>query len=303
MAQQDKATFENYFNNSSTGQFKDNTTKDITPSRARTLISNIKDSILFWLDNVKDEDNMSSDSASHVPTQQSVKAYVDAQTGAYNTDVKFYNQFDFITSSGYNDFSLIANGAGASNPLSSVGVDNTEHALGVLESTTGTTNAGRAGIHKSGQIVFAIGFQYQWRFRQALSALSDGTDTYTVYLGFGDNVNAGTHTEGAFFRYTHGTNGGRWQAVTVTGGVETAEDTGVTPVAGVYDIFQIVVNAAGTQVDFYINGTKTNDITTTIPGASSGTGLNFKIVKSAGTTARSMYQDWHELLITRTTAR
>ena len=34
---------------------------------------------------VKDEDNMASDSATHLATQQSIKAYVDDQVGTDNT--------------------------------------------------------------------------------------------------------------------------------------------------------------------------------------------------------------------------
>ena len=36
---------------------------------------------------VKDEDNMSSDSATHLATQQSIKAYVDTQIGASDLDL------------------------------------------------------------------------------------------------------------------------------------------------------------------------------------------------------------------------
>jgi len=36
---------------------------------------------------VKDEDNMSSDSATHLATQQSIKAYVDTQLGASDLDL------------------------------------------------------------------------------------------------------------------------------------------------------------------------------------------------------------------------
>ena len=39
------------------------------------------DSIVFWLDDVLDEDDMVSDSEDHLATQQSIKAFVEAQVG------------------------------------------------------------------------------------------------------------------------------------------------------------------------------------------------------------------------------
>lgn len=245
-----------------------------------------------------DEDDMSSNSATKVPTQQSVKSYVDSQSSR-DSDILYFEQFDFITASGINNFSSISSGTGAINAISSFGVDNTEHAIGVWSSSTGTTTTGRAGMAKGGIVIFGTGHIWSWRFRQAIGVLSDGTDTFTVRLGFGDQVNAGEHSEGIIFRYTHSVNSGKWQAVTISGGSETAEDTGVLADT-VFHVFKIEVNAAGTEVKFYIDGALTNTITTTIP---TSTGINFKIDKTAGTTARLMYQDWHELTLTRSSAR
>jgi hypothetical protein len=47
MAAQDKTTFEGTFNNSSTGLFKPNTTKDIGSDDLRTLVDNLTDSVPF----------------------------------------------------------------------------------------------------------------------------------------------------------------------------------------------------------------------------------------------------------------
>lgn len=47
MAAQDKTTFEGTFNNSSTGLFKTNTTKDIGSDDLRTLVENLTDSVPF----------------------------------------------------------------------------------------------------------------------------------------------------------------------------------------------------------------------------------------------------------------
>lgn len=78
MAQLNKNTFEGKFNSSSTGLFKTNTTKDIGSDDMRTMIEDLTDSFLNKSDEMLDEDDMSSNSAAAVPTQQSVKTYVDA---------------------------------------------------------------------------------------------------------------------------------------------------------------------------------------------------------------------------------
>lgn len=79
MAAQDGLSFEGTFNNSITGEFKNNTTRDITPTKLRLLPTAIRESYLNRIDDVIDEDNMVSDSPDVVPTQQSVKAYTDSK--------------------------------------------------------------------------------------------------------------------------------------------------------------------------------------------------------------------------------
>jgi hypothetical protein len=81
MANLTGAALETKYNDSSTGLFKDNTNKEIVPSRPRSLVTDVKDSFLNRTDDVIDEDNMVSNLATKVPTQQSVKAYVDAVAG------------------------------------------------------------------------------------------------------------------------------------------------------------------------------------------------------------------------------
>lgn len=78
MAAVDSLTFEGTFNNSSTGLFKTNTSQAIGSDDQRALVTAIKESYLNRIDDVLDEDDMASNSAAAVPTQQSVKAYVDA---------------------------------------------------------------------------------------------------------------------------------------------------------------------------------------------------------------------------------
>jgi hypothetical protein len=190
------------------------------------------------------------------------------------------------------------------NAISTFGVDGTEQSSGVVASSTGTNTTGGAGIATASTdlITFGFGFTYKFTARVALSAASDGTDTYTVRIGFLDSQTANS-TDGAYFRYTHGTNSGKWEAVTVSNGVETAEDTGIAG-AGDTSFHHFEITATGTQIDFKIDGSLTNDITTNIINdASRLTSHGVHIRKSAGTTARILYTDYLDLIMTRSTAR
>lgn len=123
--------------------------------------------------------------------------------------------------------------------------------------------------------------------RTRILTLSDATNTWTFRAGFSDNL-LGEATDGAFFRYTDSVNGGRFQAVTRNNNVETAADTGVAVAANTTYRLLVDVNAAGTSVDFYIDGVLVATITTNIPTASGReTGFVIQCLRSAGTTGIS----------------
>lgn len=79
MAEVNTITYKNRYNSATTGLFKNNTTGDIGADDARDLVEYTADSFLNFLDDVLDEDAMTSNSATQVPTQQSVKAYTDTK--------------------------------------------------------------------------------------------------------------------------------------------------------------------------------------------------------------------------------
>lgn len=286
--------------------FADNTTRDISEEYLRDFRQDISDSYLNKTDNFIDEDSFATDSATKAPSQQSVKSYVNSQVGVGSIDLysRIFEDF-FAGPAGFVNLSTFNNGGGAGAVnASTFGVDNTEKCSGVLQLTTSTSTAGGAALSNTTyQLTIGFGFQYTLSFRSALETLSDGTNTYTIRIGFLDN-HAGVPVDGAYFRYTHGTNSGKWQAVTVSNSAETAEDTGITADITTFHIFKIVANSAASQIDFYIDGVKTNDITTNIINSASRlTGQVATIEKTAGATARALYVDYYELISERTTAR
>lgn len=240
-------------------------------------------------------------------TTQEIADLASAGTGV-ETSIELvshlYDDYN-VGPSGHMSLANINNGGGAGSVgISVVGVDSTEKASGVLSCTTATSTGGGAGIINTTYLMtFGFGFQYTLSHRTAISALSDGTDTYTVRVGFSSSAST-TPGDGAYFRYTHGTNSGKWQAVTVSNTTETAQDTGIAPTALVYQVFKIVVDSTAANVYFYIDGVLVNTITTNIINSSSRIcGQVASIIKTAGSTARILYVDFWEMITERVTAR
>lgn len=78
MAQRNVATFKSTKNS----RFADSTTGGISEADSRDMYEDVADSFVNKTDDILDEDDMASDSATKVPSQQSVKAFVASQLGA-----------------------------------------------------------------------------------------------------------------------------------------------------------------------------------------------------------------------------
>lgn len=140
----------------------------------------------------------------------------------------------------------------------------------------------------------------------AIHILSDATDTYACRMGFLDVLGTAEPVDGCFFRYTHGTNSGKWQAVTRSNNTETATDTDLTAVADAWKYFTIDVAADGSSVVFSVDGATVATNTTNIPtGSGRELGYGAYVVKTnAGTTnVMALYLDWLEVEILPSVAR
>ena len=304
MAQRDIAGFKS----TKDSRFADNTSGQIEEVDHRDMYEDTADSFLNITDHLQDDDTFASASATKVASSESTKAYVDAQVAGATALVEKYSRIfeDFtmaptgvMLTSAFNN----GGGLGATVTTSTVGLDSTEKAIGVLAFGTGSSTAGGSGLtNVTYKFPFGNGFTCSLEYRAAISALSDGTDTYEIRVGFMDATGTAP-ANGAYFRYKHSVNSGKWQAVTVSASTETAEDTGITAEISVFHLFKVIGNAAGTQIDFYVDGVKTNDITTNIPTSGTAVGQVAVIEKTAGSTNRILYLDYYEFITERTTAR
>ena len=192
-------------------------------------------------------------------------------------------------------YALTASGAGGGHTTISVsGIVN-----GAGELSTGTTTTGRAhSSHQAGAsslVLDAASGMILYDAIVAIPTLPDGTQTFGVAVGLLDVANNVDQTDGCYFRLT--TASANFQAITSSNSTRTTTDTGFAPSAGQFYRLKIVaINA--TEVRFYISTQSINctaDMTlvatntTNIPtGAGREMGAGLGIVKTAGTTARTL---------------
>lgn len=200
------------------------------------------------------------------------------------------------------EFFYTVSGTGAALNGQASGTDN---AFGILRLALGTVATSRGAIHSNVYTILNFGkgrCYFATRIRHV--TLSDATNAYTDRFGFIDSI-TGESVDGAFFRYTHSVNGGRFQAVTRSNNTETLTDTGITVVANTFYKLVVVVNAAGGSVSFFIDDVPVATITTNIPtGTGRDTGYGDMVLRSLGTAAvNALDFDYLEVVINSTTER
>lgn len=180
---------------------------------------------------------------------------------------------------------------------------------GLWRFSAGTTTTGKAAIglgHTTAATLLFGGGIYTIETDIYITTLSDGTDTYILRFGFVNSV-TGDATNGAYFEYTDvggGTPTPNWYRCTASNSVRTKTDTATVAAAGAWTRLKLVVNAAGTSVEYFINGVSVGSNTENIPtGAGRETDAVLSIIKTAGTTARTADVDWAWLHIDLTTSR
>lgn len=178
---------------------------------------------------------------------------------------------------------------------------------GVLEFTTGPTTTGNVMLLSSRYVIGAGKIRFGAWVR--LEDLSSGTQRFDVQVGFMQGLLVSAIANGITFRYRDDVNSGAWQAVVDDAAGTTTDaldDNGgaITVAADTWYLLELEINAAGTSVEFFIDGVSKGVVTANIPdGAGEEPGINIGIAKSIGTTARLLYLDayycYHQLTTPR----
>lgn len=172
--------------------------------------------------------------------------------------------------------------------------------VGLLQTSTGTATSGY-GYVGTGSSTLSLGGGI-WEFEvdvERLSALCDGTNSYALLVGFFDTQSA-DQTDGVYFLYdsigvsTGSASSDRWQCVTASNSTRTLTETS-TDVSTSGAKLHIGIDADGTHAYFYIDESLVATHITNIPtGAGREMGFGWMLIKSAGTSARTMNVDYLE---------
>lgn len=184
-------------------------------------------------------------------------------------------------------------------------VADTNHA-GILDLNTGASATGAAirylGGVTSGSATagFALGggvLTFEWLAR--VEDLSTAGERYSLMLGLFDT--ATTQVNGVRFLYNDSVNAGNWTISAINASTVTNTDSGVAVVADTWYKLRAVVNAAGTSIQYFINGASVGTVTTNIPTASIAPRAS--MAKTVGTAARAAYVDYFRLYQRLTSSR
>ena len=186
---------------------------------------------------------------------------------------------------GGTNFQVSVSGTGAiinNNSIAETGV------FGLWEPTTGTTSTGRAGIFSGATGSLALGqgvATLEGKFK--ITTLSTSGERYQLRWGFYDST-SNAPVDAVSFLYDESTSAS-WRIQTMSNSVATTTTTATTVDITAFHRFKIVVNALGTSVSFFIDGTEVSGspITTNIPtGVTRTLTIMTGIYKSVGSTAR-----------------
>lgn len=177
--------------------------------------------------------------------------------------------------------------------------------IGVMRAATTTDNSSAYSMNLgTTSPVFLTNGRISWETYMQLTATGGtGASAFTVQVGLIDTTGTGDVTNGVYFEYA-GTAAGtiNWSAKTASASTRTTTSTGVAAAATTWIKFAFVVNAGGTNVDYYVNNALTASITTNIP--TTGLAPAYRLFTNAtNSTARSIDIDYFIFKKTLTTVR
>ena len=192
---------------------------------------------------------------------------------------------------GDNAWTSTVSGTGAASTI--VTTNMTSNNFGIVQHTTGTTATGRAAHSLGVTAGFFGGGIATFESLIYIPTLADATQDYRIRLGYGDTVDGTDQVDGVYFEYDRGVSA-NWRLKTANNSSRTVTDSGVAVAAGAWLKLGWVVNAGGTSVAYYINGTNVGTVVATIPVAVARVCGPFIIIsKIAGTTARTLLVDYY----------
>jgi SO2946-like, C-terminal domain len=162
---------------------------------------------------------------------------------------------------------------------------------GVLTGATGTTTTGRCSLRTDHQAILLDPASTltvaEWVLK--VPALSTAGEEFQVRAGFLD-AESGAPTDGVYFEYDR-TASVNWRIGARSGSSGTPSATSTAVDAGTWYTLRVELTGV-TSAEYLINGISVGTVTTNIPsGTGHECGLSSHIIKSAGTTSRTIRWD------------
>lgn len=211
-------------------------------------------------------------------------------SGGYT--LSFHEEFAGTALPNYLTSTPNGSGSGLTNPVNGT----------YCQFSTGTTATGWVALHPSIATFSSPTSPHVWAVETyfgGFSALSDGTNTYQFLSGVLGAVGNGVAAqfEGAYFLYdSQGVASGsaasaNWQCVTAASSTRTYTTTSVAASTSANTKLRVELDKSAAEARFYINGTLVATHTTNLTSASCRPAA--QIIKSAGTTARTVFMDYY----------
>ena len=196
----------------------------------------------------------------------------------------WYKQDEFLSNSGNSTtiigeltWSVSVNGGGSAVATNTAQLD--ANHPGIIR-LTANGGGGTASIIMNPNAIVQLGggvLTNEWLIQ--IPTLANVTNDFTFRCGLGD-VTTADFNNGVYFEYTRATST-NWLIKTANGGTRTSTTTATAVTGGAWIKLQIVVNAAASSVQYFINGTSVGTVTTNIPTA--GTSFAAHQLRTAGT--------------------
>lgn len=228
--------------------------------------------------------------------QNSLKTFNRTQ-GIYYFEEFMGNQAGSVSTS-YGQVITQVGGSGAT--ARSVATTNKTNQQGIIQHSTGTTTTGIAGYTYGSALYIGSG-SISLETYATVETLSNATERFQTIFGYYVGSNYSTTANAIFFSYDEaGTMffefgaaaTPNWKCYTRGAGVTTRTNTSIAVVAGTWYKLRIDINSAGNSVNFYINDTLVATHGSNIPTSLTAMPIQSLIVKTAGTTARTMLTDY-----------
>ncbi|WP_407522654.1 hypothetical protein PDL71_15410 [Lacibacter sp. MH-610] len=229
----------------------------------------------------------------------------------YQTRVAYdyHNEFINTVGTAAPGADVVALNSGASAATSAQTTDATNR-VGLVRTTTGTTATGRSYVNTASAAIRLGGGWWKYETMVNVTTLSTGTERYQLLFGFFDTYTAANQVDGVYFLYDEGgvstssAASANWQIVTASNSARTFTTTSTAVSAATWVRLTVIVNADATSAQFFVNGTSVGVHSTNIPsGTGRELGFGWGMIKSVGTTARTLDVDYLSTQLIFTTTR